>query len=29
MEVQNEYKVMFEQLWPKALDALKVLCEQK
>jgi len=28
MQVEAEYKPMFEEMWPRALKALKSLCEQ-
>ncbi len=28
MQTATEYKAMFEEMWPKALNALKQLCEQ-
>jgi len=28
MKINNEFKEMFEDLWPKALKKLKALCEQ-
>jgi L-rhamnose mutarotase len=28
MQVETEYKSMFEEMWPRALNALKKLCEQ-
>ena len=28
MQVETEYKSMFEEMWPRALQALKSLCEQ-
>lgn len=28
MQVETEYKSMFEEMWPRALKALKSLCEQ-
>ncbi len=27
MQIEPEYKSMFEEMWPKALKALKLLCE--
>jgi len=29
MQIEPSYKAMFEDMWPKALQALKVLCEKK
>jgi L-rhamnose mutarotase len=28
MQVEAEYKNMFEEMWPRALKALKILCEK-
>lgn len=27
MQVEEEYKKMFDEMWPRALKALKTLCE--